>query len=182
MLVLLLSVVGTAYAADPDGSSPASAIQLTNSATGTITGTRAGAFKYYNIAYPGDNTVGTLTIWFSPGNTSTAKALFMKLWQSGKMIASSDAYTLSTKVGEQKMTFKSASKDPILLQLAYYESPDAYHATKTISYQLELKGLPTAAAAPAAPRSRRSGRSRRASRSGSPSCPRRRQDDRHSRR
>lgn len=143
-LVLGLGIVATAFAAAPDGKSPATAIHLVTGTpvTGSLAGSGAGSYTYYTLNYPGDGSVGTLTLDFSPSDPTTANAFGLNVYQAGNTITSSNA--VSSTPGTTAITFSSTTAGPVLVQV-YNFNPGV-----TVSYRLTLTGVnqPTAAPAP----------------------------------
>lgn len=116
-------------------SAPASSHALTSSSpvSGQLTGTLAGSFATYTIDYPGNGVVGTLDLKISSNNPSVANAVGVDLYQGKTRLATMNA--VGSPPGTNSVTFSSADKGPVLVQVYNY-APGA-----TVSYQLSLSGI-----------------------------------------
>lgn len=150
-LLLALGLTATALAAAPDGRSAATALPLstTQPVSGTLVGSTAGSYAYYSIAYPGDGSIGTLGLTFSPTEQWIANAIGLTIYQNGSQLTTTNG--LSATPGQQTLTFSSTTPGPVLVQV--YD----YWPGTPVSYQLALSGvsplatpiLPTATPTPA---------------------------------
>lgn len=134
-LLLALGVAATAVAATPDGKSAATALPLSLSAgaSGTLTGNAAGSYAYYTFDYPGDGSVGTITINVSPAEPTLENAVGATLYQAGLTLATMNA--VSPTPGTNAVTFSSSTKGPVLVVVYNYDQG------ATASYRLALSGV-----------------------------------------
>lgn len=142
-LLLLLGSATTAFAATTGGGeTPSTAIGLSETApaTGTLTGSAAGAFAYYTFQYPGNGSQGTLTLSISPNDPSTANAVGVNVYQAGATLATANA--VGPTPGTNSVTFSSTTAGPILVQVYNYSQGEA------VGYQLSLSGITAPAATP----------------------------------
>jgi len=82
LLVLALTLLGAgAVLAGPD---PAQADPLYNETpiSGTLTGSRGGAFAYYKVNYPGNGNVVSVELSVSPGDPAAMKGISLKLYSA----------------------------------------------------------------------------------------------------
>jgi hypothetical protein len=144
-IVLALGLIGPALAATTDGKTPDTAIPLpgggTQAMTGSMIGSNAGSFAYYTIAYPGDESVGVLTLSEATTNPVTAASSGINLYQDGNLIGTANA--LGKNPGTNSLSFSSKSASPILVQVYNYVQDTP------VDYQLSLSGSSTTTAAPA---------------------------------
>lgn len=133
--LLALGLVATAFAAPPAGTTAASAIPLATSATksGTLTGSAAGAFAYYTFAYPGDGSLGTLTLNVHPSDPATESGVGLNVYQGAVRLTGATA--VSGTPGTNAVTFSSSVQGPVLAQVYNYNPGEA------VSYQLTLSGV-----------------------------------------
>jgi hypothetical protein len=133
-------------AANADGKSPNSPLPLSGIATGSVSGTTAGAFAFYSFDYPGNGSVGTLTYTVSPADPVTASVVGVNLYQGSTLLNTGNA--LGNPPGTGALTFSSTTAGPILVQV--YD----YGQGTNANFQLELSGVsgaaPVAAPAPSA--------------------------------
>jgi hypothetical protein len=140
--LVALSLIAGASAANADGKSAATAMPLTSIATGSITGSTTGAFSYYTFNYPGDGSVGTLTISISPSDPVTEVVVGANLYQNGSLLANMNS--VGNPPGMNSVTFSSTTAAPVLVQVYNYSSGTP------VSFQLQLNGVNQATPAPAA--------------------------------
>lgn len=134
-VLLALGLAVTAFAATPDGKTAATAIPLSTStgASGSLTGSGAGAFVNYTFDYPGDGSVGTVTISASPADQAVENAVGVNVYQAGSRLATMNA--ISPTPGTNSVTFSSSTRGPALVQVYNYD-PGV-----TVSYHLSLSGV-----------------------------------------
>ncbi len=137
-VVLAFGLSANALAAQPDGQSPETALPLSGTVSGNVTGSTGGTFVYYTFNYPGDESVGTLTLTFSPGDQATANGIGVTLWQAGSKLVTLGG--LSSAFGTNSLTFSSKTAGPILAQVFNY-NPGV-----SVAYQLTLAGVDQSAA------------------------------------
>ncbi len=147
-VLLALGVVASTFAATADGKTAATAIALSTSspATGSLTGSAAGSFEYFTFSYPGDGSVGTITINVSSTDPAVDNAVGVNVYQSGTLLATMNA--LGSPAGTNSVTFSSTTPGPVLVQVYNYQQG------ATVSFSLSLSGVttmaPTTSAAPTA--------------------------------
>lgn len=131
--VVALSLTTGALAANDGGQSAASAVPLSNVATGHIVGSSAGSFGYYSFYYRGDGSVGTLTFSIHPVDPVTEGFLGINLYQAGNLLANASA--VGPTPGVNAVTFSSTTAGPVLVQVWDYGNGVA------ADYQLQLSGV-----------------------------------------
>jgi hypothetical protein len=140
--LVALALVAGVSAANTDGKTAATAMPLTSIASGSITGSTTGAFSYYTFNYPGDGSVGTLTISITPSDPVTEIVVGANLYQNGTLLANMNA--VGNPPGVNSVTFSSTTAGPVLVQVYNYSS------STPVSFQLQLSGVNQATPAPAA--------------------------------
>jgi hypothetical protein len=133
VLALVIGLTGTAYAQTPDGTTPETAIPLTEPLTNAVTGNSGGAFVYYTFNYPGDGRVGTISLGFAPTDQVTEKAFGVDLWQNGRLLATAIGPTGTP--GASAASFSSSIAGPILAQVFNY-NPGV-----PVGFQISLTGV-----------------------------------------
>src|SRR5262252_3236458 len=86
-----LSVVASAMAANADGKSPATAMPLSGIATGSLTGSTAGAYDYFTFNYPGDGSIATISFSVTPNDPVTMSSFGVNVYQGSTLLASNNA-------------------------------------------------------------------------------------------
>lgn len=119
-LLLIFVLSANVLAANPDGSTAATAIPLpaSLSASGTLTGLAQGAFAFYTLDYPGDGSVGSITLNVNPTDSNTTNAVGVNLYQAGAMLLSMNALGATSGVNLGK--FSSTIRAPVLIQVYNY--------------------------------------------------------------
>jgi hypothetical protein len=142
-LLLALGIAMTAFAATPDGKTAATAIPISSSKaeTGSLTGSSAGAFEFFTFEYPGDGSVGTITLSISPNDPATANAVGVNLYQGSNQLATMNA--VGATPGTNSVTFSSTTMGPVLAQVYNYNQGE------TVSFSLTLSGVAQTTAPPA---------------------------------
>jgi hypothetical protein len=111
-------------------------------ATGHIVGNGCGSFANYMLYYPGDESVGTLTLSLTPANPVTDAVVGINIYQGGSFIATSPA---PTTPGVHSATFSSTTAGPVLVHVGDYGDGVA------ADYQLQLAGVNQAVLTPVMP-------------------------------
>ncbi len=88
-----------------------------------------GSFAYYQYDYRGDGSLSTLALSVTPNGRDTTNAVFLSVYQSGRLLASQSVGTSPTP-GVLVLTYSSSTKAPVLVQIANY------NFAKTIAYTL----------------------------------------------
>jgi len=143
VVVLFLSLGSGALASTEDGTSPGTALPLSSKATIGLTGSPAGAFRYLQFNYPGNGSVGSITLNFSPPDPATANAVGLDLWQDGAMIGTMNG--VSSTPGTNTLSFSSSVGGPILVQVFNYTNQEG------VDFTVDLSGVSQPSPAPAAP-------------------------------
>jgi hypothetical protein len=102
-----------------DGMTPETAIKLQDAVSGDMTGTVAGQFRYYTLDYAGDSRDVTLTIYFTPSDSTRTSGIGLHVWQPGGQKLASMTGVSDTK-GTNRVTFFSGVKGPYLVQVFNY--------------------------------------------------------------
>ena len=114
--------------ASPAGTSVNSPGSLTTPISNTLAGSTAGSFATYTVSYPGDDSVQSIHLYFSPGGPDVGAAVFVTIFQNGSQIVSLDGAQGPT-TGQLVVNYSSTSSAPITVQLANYSG-------STISYTI----------------------------------------------
>jgi hypothetical protein len=138
---LALSMVMTALAAGPDGLSPTTALPISTSISGSLTGSSVGSFSYATFNYAGDGSQGTISFTFSPTDPLTAKAVGVNLFQNGASLGTLSG--VSPTPGNASLTFSSSVAGPVLVQVFNYAQD------VPVSFGLSLAGVNQSMPAPA---------------------------------
>ena len=119
-VLLIFALSANVLAANPDGKTAAAAIPLPPNltASGTLTGVAQGAFAFYTLDYPGDGSVGTITLNVNPTDSNTTNAVGVNLYQADATLLSMTA--LGTTSGLNHGNFSSKLKAPIIVQVYNY--------------------------------------------------------------
>lgn len=113
----------------PAGATSNTPHALTGSASGTLPGNPAGSFAFYTVDYPGDGSVQTVTLTFSPGGVNVGNAIVLSAFQNGTTLASLNG-SHGTSPGVLPISYSSTTKGPVLIQIANY------NPSPTISYTI----------------------------------------------
>jgi len=145
LLALGFSVTAFASTVTTNGTTPQTAVPVSSSmaASGSLTGLSNGAFSYYTFDYPGDGSVGTLTIDVSPVDPTTLSSVGVTLWQAGTELANMNS--VGPTPGANAVTFSSTTKGPVLVQVYNYLQGEP------VSFHLAISGVTQPAAAPMQP-------------------------------
>jgi hypothetical protein len=140
-LLLVLGATTPTLAATPDGTSPATAFPLPSSLTtsGSLVGASTGAWVYYSFNYPGNGTLGAVTISVTPSDRGTSNAAGVNLYQNNAQGNTTPLLSINAVgaiPGTNSATFSSAAAGPILVQVYNY-LPN--HSTR---YTVAITGLP----------------------------------------
>lgn len=148
LLALLLGglFVGPALAAEPDGTTPQTALPLRETASGQLVGSPAGAFRYYTLTVPAAGVTAGLTLTFSPGDPATANAVGVELWQAGQRLATMNG--VGPAPGTNTLPFVPQTTDPILVQVYNYAPGTPVAFTLTVQGLAQPSATPTPAATP----------------------------------
>lgn len=137
-IVLALGVVTGAAAASNDGKTAATAMSLSGTVAGNLTGSAAGAFDYYTFPYPGDGSTATLSLNFTPDDPTVSNAVGVALWQGGTEVTSVNG--VGSTPGSNSVTFSSTTSGPVLVQVYNYDDG------VPVQFQLSLSGVAASAA------------------------------------
>ncbi len=135
--MVALGVVLAATAQSTDSRGPQ---QLTDNVPveGTLTGSRAGAFHYYAIEYPGDLRVVNIELWFAPADPVTRLGVGFNVYGPSGYFIGEGAEAGGAGDGLLRLWYSDASKATWLIQVYNY-IPD-----QTIGYSIVAQGLPRA--------------------------------------
>jgi hypothetical protein len=109
----------------------------------TLTGNRAGAFGYYQISYPGNASVVTIQLRFTPGDPVTKSAVGFNVYGPNGFHIGQGVDVAATSA-EAIFELAYADTNPATWLIQVYN----YLPGATISYQIKASGLPAYAAAP----------------------------------
>ncbi len=141
LLVLVLSLLGaSAVFASSD---PATAERLYNDTPigGTLTGDRGGAFAYFTVVYPGDDSVVSVELTVAPGDPAAMKGISLKLYN-----ASGTELGVAVPIDKGlAVLYSDGNPGTWTVQFANYLDGTA------VAYSVVAKGLPTVAPATPAP-------------------------------
>lgn len=139
-IVLALGVVTGAAAASNDGKTAATAMSLSGTVVGNLTGSAAGAFDYYTFTYPGDGSTATLSLSFTPNDPTVSNAVGVALWQGGTEVTSMNG--VGSTPGSNSVTFSSTTSGPVLVQVYNYDDG------VPVRFALNLTGVASTGATP----------------------------------
>lgn len=105
---------------------------------GTLTGSRAGAFRYYTIEYPGDLRVVNIEMWFAPADPVTRLGVGFNVYGPNGYFIGEGGEAEGAADGLLRLWYSDASKATWLVQVYNY-IPD-----HTIGYTIVAEGLPRA--------------------------------------
>lgn len=144
-VLLALGAVASTFAATADGKTAATAIALSTSspATGSLTGSAAGSFEFFTFDYPGDGSVGTLTLNVNTNDPAVDNAVGVNVYQGANLLATMNA--LGSPAGTNSVTFSSTTPGPILVQVYNY------HPSASVAFSLSLSGVAATTPAPTTP-------------------------------
>jgi hypothetical protein len=141
----LFALSATMIAAAP--SSPDAPVALYNeeAVRGTLTGNRGGAFAYYRVDYPGDQSVVTIELQYVPADPVTTAGVGFNVYGSnGFFIGQGQVVTDTGGSGIFQLPYSDNNKATWLVQVYNYIP------NHSISYSISAEGLP-AQEAPAVP-------------------------------
>jgi len=143
VLGLCLLLAGQAVAATSDANSPQRLFPQ-QTVSGTLDGSSAGSFHYYAIPYPGDGSVVTVKMVFTPGDDVMRQIAGFNVY--GLNGASLGSGILSgegeTKAAARVFRYADHTAATWLIQVYNYAPGQA------INYSLVFEGLPVPAATP----------------------------------
>ncbi len=105
---------------------------------GTLTGSRAGAFHYYAIEYPGDLRVVNIELWFAPADPVTRLGVGFNVYGPNGYFIGEGAEAGGAGDGLLRLWYSDAREATWLVQVYNY-IPD-----QTIGYSIVAQGLPRA--------------------------------------
>ena len=108
---------------------PAAPAPISSTSAGNLVGSKAGSYANYTMDYSGDNSLKTVTLSFYPSAPHLSNAVFVNVYQNGKLLASGQGSKAKTP-GMLPVTFSSKTAGPVLIQIGNY------NADATISYTL----------------------------------------------
>ena len=105
--------------------------------SGALTGSGAGAFAYYELAYPGNGTVVTVEMRYTPADPVTKAAVGLNVYGPNGF-AIGPALPLENEGGEGVFRLEYADKNPATWLLQVYN----YIPDRSINYGLVARGIP----------------------------------------
>lgn len=99
-------------------STPDTATPLVGAASGDLTGSAGGAFRYHTIEYPGDGRTVTITLHFAPSDSTRTSGIGLHVWQGSTRLAVMTGS--SPTKGMNQVTFSSNKKGTLLIQVFNY--------------------------------------------------------------
>lgn len=109
---------------------PATTVATTNS--GVLAGNSQGAFAYYSIAYPGDESVTTIDLWFAPADPVTASGVGFNVYGPGGALLGQGRPSGEDTGGDGLLRFSYSSNEPKTLLVQGYN----YIEGGAVSYTL----------------------------------------------
>ncbi len=98
-----------------------------------LAGSPSGSFAVYTITgYPGDGSSRTLSLNIGYVGYNLSNAIFLNVYQDGKLIGSKQGSKVAKLGDPLVLTFSSTSKSQFLVQIANYNAA----STPPIGYEL----------------------------------------------
>jgi hypothetical protein len=136
VIALLGAGIGQALA---QSSNPTQPTMLTNdvAASATLVGDRAGSFAYFAIAYPGDLSVVTIQLTFSPSDPVTSLGVGFNVWAADGYFIGAGKHEPGAAPGVLELQYSDSTEENWLIQVFNYMPGE------TVSYSVLATGLPT---------------------------------------
>jgi hypothetical protein len=103
--------------------------------SGSIQGSAAGAFDYYEIESAGDDRDATIIVSFTPANPTTAGRFGFNVYGPGGTLIGEGTRASTSPIGEKRLTAAQATPDTWLIQVYNYW-PNQF-----VSYEIRVEGL-----------------------------------------
>lgn len=148
ILVVACALSLSAIAAAPSSADSAEPLQNEQPVSATLTGNGGGAFAFYTVDYPGDESVVTIELRYTPADPVTTAGVGFNVYApDGFHIGQAQPIDDTGGDGVMRLQYSDNNKATWLVQVYNY-IPE-----HTISYRIVAEGLPAtepAAATPAA--------------------------------
>jgi hypothetical protein len=141
MAILALASVSTWPAHSSNAAGPPSLLNDAP-ASGALTGSRAGAFEYYSIDYPGDLRVVTIELQFAPADPVTRLGFGFNVYGPNGFVIGRGAEGEDGDGEPLRLQYSDANKATWLVQIYNYIPGHR------VSYSLVARGLPQVQAPP----------------------------------
>lgn len=110
--------------------------------SGTLTGSRGGAFAYYTIDYPGNRHVVTIELRFTPNDRVTSSGVGFNVYGPAGYVIGQGKPNENADRGVLELQYSDDNKATWLVQVHNY-IPD-----RVVSYTIVVKGLPAPPGSP----------------------------------
>jgi hypothetical protein len=145
--VLAVCALGlSALAAAPSSAEAPQALQNKQAVSGVLTGNGAGAFAYYAINYPGDESVVTIELRYNPADSVTNSAVGFNVYASNGFYIG-QGQPIADTGGDGVLQLQYGDSNPATWLVQVYN----YLPGASIGYSIMAEGLPTTTAQAAQP-------------------------------
>lgn len=136
-VVVVCALSLSAIAAAPSSADTSEALHNEQVVSATLTGNRGGAFAFYTLDYPGDESVVTIELRYTPADPVTAAGVGFNVYApDGFHIGQGQPVEDTGGEGVLQLQYSDGNKATWLVQVYNY-IPE-----HTISYRIMVKGLP----------------------------------------